>query len=366
MRIRDEVRLGVAALLAIQVLTMIAAVGLLARMTPAIDRILEENDTSLRAVERMLMALSAPPTTDEEELSLRRLQFERALAEAEANITLPAEDPVLERVVEQYDAALAGYPGALAVVRGDLWELAEINRESMLEANERAKRLGTAGAWALVFLGLIGLGLSLTLMRRARSKLINPVYELGAVLEACSAGDIHRRFNPVGASREFQQVAEVVNSLVAEHFSGLARDWESVAKLDRIALLRLLDAEPDPTLVCEQQGTITAANEAALDALSGAGGPDIREALAQVCRGESIDWIAVEPLDDAGVLCRLRIQPEVSDTPDSVGAVGVPLSVSAPVSLGEESPGVSGSGSEPGSGPGSEPGSGSGDVEPSP
>ena len=47
MRIRDEIRLGVGTLLAIQVLTMVAAVALLARMTPAIDRILEENDKVL-------------------------------------------------------------------------------------------------------------------------------------------------------------------------------------------------------------------------------------------------------------------------------------------------------------------------------
>src|SRR5690606_10406021 len=86
MRIRDEVRLGVGALLAIQVLTMIAAVALLARMTPAIDQILENNEKSIRAVERMLLVLAEPPPGPGQP-DLRRAHFERALAEAQGNIT---------------------------------------------------------------------------------------------------------------------------------------------------------------------------------------------------------------------------------------------------------------------------------------
>ncbi|MFO7564545.1 MAG: hypothetical protein R6X02_18010 [Enhygromyxa sp.] len=305
MRIRDEIRLGVGALLAIQVLTMIAAVALVARMTPAIDQILEDNEKSIRAVEQMLLALSEPePRLGEPDL--RRAHFERALAEAEGNITEPEEDPVLALIAERYDAALDGDPEALATVRVELWRLGDINRESMLEANSRAKQLGTAGAWVLVFLGLIGVVFSLALMRRARAKLIKPVYELGAVLEACRAGDVHRRFNPGDASREFQEVAEVVNQLVSEHFAAREQSWEQSAKLDRVALLRLLDTHGDPVVVCEPNGAIAAANEAALETLSSPGGSDFRAALAEVCQGEAVDSIAVEPLGREGFVCRYR------------------------------------------------------------
>lgn len=324
MRIRDEIRLGVGALLAIQVLTMIAAVALLARMTPAIDQILENNEKSVRAVERMLLALAEPPPRVGQP-DLRGAHFERALAEAEGNITEPEEQPVLERIGEHHEAALAGDPEALAVVRTLLWELGDINRQSMLAANSRAKRLGTAGAWVLVFLGLLGMVFSLALMRRARIKLISPVYELGSVLEACRAGDVHRRFNPSGASLEFQEVAAVVNQLVTEHFSTQAPSRDPHAKLDRVALLRLLDAEPDPTLVCEPGGAIVAANEAALDLLSGPVGEEIRDALADVVRGDSVDAIAVEPLGREGFVCRYRPSGDGSDGSGSLPSPEVSL-----------------------------------------
>ena len=336
MRIRDEIRLGVGTLLAIQVLTMVAAVALLARMTPAIDRILEENEKSIRAVERMLLVLAEPPTSDPRADESRHLRFDRALAEAQGNITEPSEEPVLERIAATHEAALVGDTEALATVRAELWALGDINRESMLAANASAKRLGTAGAWALVFLGLIGLVFSIAMMRRARGKLIHPVYELGAVLDACNRGDVHRRFNPAGASREFQEVAEVVNALVAEHFAERDRAPEVARQLDRVALLRLLDDEPDATVVCDPSGAIAAANDAALERLGGSEGPSLREALTRSCAGEPDAAWSVEPLAELGQLCRLRAP---------AGAQGAGLG-SAPSSLVPPLP-VSGSAGEP-------------------
>jgi PAS domain-containing protein len=337
MRIRDEIRLGVAVLLAVQVLTMVAAVGLLARMTPAIGVVLEENERSIRAVERMMLALTEP-MPDPGEADFRRVHFERALVEAEGNITEPAERPVIERITEYYDAALGGDGRALAAVRTDLWTLGDINRQSMLRANEQAKLLGTAGAWVLVFLGLLGLVLSIAVMRRARIKLIRPIYELEAMLRACSAGDSHQRFSPGDTSKEFHEVAAVVNALVTEHFSQRERDWESIAKLDRVALVRLLDAQREPTLVCEAGGSITAANDAALELLAGASGARLRELLARACRGEPVVGISVEPLHDAGWLCRFQAQPDGSgadgedsaDGSDSAGSFGPPTIAGAP------------------------------------
>ena len=181
-------------------------------------------------------------------------------------------------------------------------------------------------------------------MRRARAKLIKPVYELGAVLDACRAGDVHRRFNPSEASQEFQEVAEVINQLVTEHFSTRERTWDPRAKLDRVALLRLLDAQADPTIVCDSSGAIAAASEAALELLRGPKGGELREALTRASRGEPVDSITVEPLGREGFLCRYR---SGSDAGSSLGSIEVP-SLGGSVSLGtlesdpvEESPGSS-------------------------
>lgn len=336
MRIRDEIRLGVGTLLAIQVLTMIAAVALLARMTPAIDGILEDNEKSIRAVERMLLAL-AEPASEPEQAELRRSHFARALAEAEGNITEPSEEPVLELIAIHQEAALAGDPDALTAIRTELWQLSDINRQTMLAANASAKRLGTAGAWALVFLGLIGLVFSIMIMRRARLKLIHPVYELGAVLEACSRGDQHRRFNPASASREFQEVAEVVNTLVAEHFAERERGWEVAAKLDRVALLRLLDGETEAVVVCDGNGALAAANEAALEQLGGPTGKQLREALARVCAGEAVDGVSVEPLAELGSICRFSAQDGEDSGADWFAGVGSDSMSGLGVSSGSDS-----------------------------
>jgi hypothetical protein len=319
---------------------MIAAVALLARMTPAIDQILEDNEKSIRAVERMLLALAETESSlsDDaariDEFDLRRRHFERALAEAEGNITEPSEAPVLARIAERQDSALAGDPRAIAAVQEDLWTLGNINRERMLAANSSAKRLGTAGAWALVLLGLIGLAFSIALMRRARGKLINPVYELSAVLEACSAGEVHRRFNPASASREFQEVAEVVNQLVSEHFTRQDRGWEPVAKLDRLALLQLLDRQAEAWLVCAADGTVTAANEAGLDALGGVDGRGLRDTVVRACAGERVESVDMTRLDDAGFLCRVLAQSSDSALVSALVSDSAPVSdsVSAPVS----------------------------------
>ncbi|MCA9683839.1 MAG: hypothetical protein KC457_16685 [Myxococcales bacterium] len=304
MRIREEIRLGVGALLAIQVLTMIAAVALLARMTPAVDRILEENDKSLQAVEAMLLVLAepAPSSSAPNRRDDRWQRFDAALSVAQGNITEDSEAEVIETIANRAPAALAGDPEQAAAVRDELWELADINRESMFRANERAKLLGSAGAWALVFLGLLGMVASLALMRRARTKLIRPVYELGAVLQACHAGDGHRRFNPLGASWEFREVAVVINSLVEEHFANVEQHWEAVAKVDRLALLSLLDELPGARFVCGRDGTIVAANAEGLRRLSEADGSALREALRTACVTGADDAVDLRALGEVGYL----------------------------------------------------------------
>jgi hypothetical protein len=306
-RIRDEIRLGVGTLLFVQILMMFAAVGLLARMTPAIDQILEDNERSIHAVERMLVVLAEPPSSEPGRLADRHRRFDQALEDARSNITDERETAVIDAIDEQVAAGLAGDPAALAELRSDLGKLGDINRDAMHDSNLRAKRLGTAGAWVLVLLGLVGLGLSIMVMRRFQAKLIRPVYELGAVLEACAEGDRHRRFNPADASSEFREVAQVVNSLVGEHFGRLERDWEKVAKLDRTALLWLLDRRTEPTFVCSELGGILASNQAGLDALRQHGGPELRDRIARTCKGETIAGMQVEALRDVGWMCTLSI-----------------------------------------------------------
>jgi hypothetical protein len=227
-------------------------------------------------------------------------------------VTDEREPAVIAAIEDRYGDGLAGDRVALMQLQADLSKLGDINRDAMHDANLRAKRLGTAGAWVLILLGLVGLGGSIAVIRRFQAKLIRPVYELSAVLEACSEGDLHRRFNPADASSEFRDVAQVVNSLVSEHFGRIERDWEKVAKLDRSALLWLLDRRSEPTFVCGEAGTILASNHAGLDALRQHGGPELRDRIVRACKGEAIAGVQVEPLRDVGWVCMLEPSPHGS------------------------------------------------------
>ncbi len=305
MQTRDEIRLGVGVLLIVQIITMIAAVALLSRMTPAIDQILLENERSIHAVERMLLVLTEPVPNNLDAIAVRQQRFNGALDDARGNITEPDEAPLIDDITLHGPRALTGDPEALAEVRTKLWQLSDINRDSMHQANRKAQRLGTAGAWSLVFLAVVGFGLSLTVMRRFRQTLIQPIDELGAVLDSCSHGDRHRRYNPRGAALEFRQVATVINQLVEEHFGHVERDWEKVAKLDRLVLLRLLDSVPQPTFVCEPDGDVAAANALALEVLRERGGQQVRSDLVRICKGEPVQGFTAERIGEGGWLCRL-------------------------------------------------------------
>jgi uncharacterized membrane protein len=97
--LRQEILLAWAALVLAQVLTLAGAVGLLARMTPAVGRIMEDNERSIAAVESMLAELGSSGVDPG-----ARLRFEEALADARANVTEEAEPAELDRIETRYVA----------------------------------------------------------------------------------------------------------------------------------------------------------------------------------------------------------------------------------------------------------------------
>src|SRR5690606_17614855 len=115
------------------------------------------------------------------------------------------------------------------------------------------------------------------------------------------------------------------------------QSWDPSARLDRLALLRLLDTQPDPVFVVEPGGRVAAANHAALDAVGGPDREPIREALTRVGCGESVDGLAVEPLADAGFVCRLPAQGGSLAT-GSIGGPSMSVAAVSPDSRVESSP----------------------------
>ncbi len=275
MRLRTELEIAAVALVAIQVVTSFAAIGLLVRMGPAIERILDDNVTSVHAVDEMLGAI-ALAEVDPEAATAR---YAEGLTRARAHVTETEEGPLIERIREVGPAALAGDGPAREAAVGALDALADVNRRSMARTDASEQRLGYGGAWAAAVLGLVSFAVGVLVSRRLVARVEGPLAEVDASLQAARRGDTHRRCTILDAPEEVARVAREVNELLDERQALCLGTPGRAALLDRAALLHLLEASPVPMVVVDDGGVLHAANRAAHDRLAADDGPAVRTAL---------------------------------------------------------------------------------------
>jgi hypothetical protein len=213
MQTERDLYIGIGALVALFLLVAFGTVGLLMRMSPAIERILRENVASLEASEEMMAALAlAGPAQAQAPIEAR---FRAALRRAKTNITEEQERPALARLEAAAPGALRGEPGDRAIAVEALVALHRVNAASMRRADERARQLGLGGAWAIVFLSCVALAASAAVLRRLRQRLVAPLQELSSTLDASSRGDRHRRCRPMSAAPiELARILTKVNGLL--------------------------------------------------------------------------------------------------------------------------------------------------------
>lgn len=213
MKLAREVSLFVWLLRSAVLLFGLAAVWLFSRMSPAIEHILADNVASLEATETLLATLAWP------ERPGAAGRFEAALEVVIENRTEEAEGPLITQLRE----ALDGREGEelLTVDRAKvvalLLELGEVNRASMESADREARRLGTAGAWSVVVLGLLILGASQGFAARLERKVVSPLLGVVRAVRAARDGDRHRRcpVEPMSAV-EIRAIATGLNAVLDE------------------------------------------------------------------------------------------------------------------------------------------------------
>jgi methyl-accepting chemotaxis protein len=220
MTVRSEIRLGIGVFLVLILIVAFAGIALLERMSPAIARILQENVYSLDSAETMLVVLSkhpgAIPPAD-------RTRYQVALKRAHNNITHQAERPLLARLARLSQRTLAGDQASRRSSIRAIRELAGVNRTEMQRADRRAQQVGTAGAWAMVVLGALGVLLSVLVFRRLVSRLLQPLGEIDRTLRAAAAGDVHRRTHLGQAPEDFLRLGADLNA-VLDRNRGSGRD----------------------------------------------------------------------------------------------------------------------------------------------
>ncbi|MGB8328874.1 MAG: hypothetical protein WCE62_02010 [Polyangiales bacterium] len=214
MELRRELLLTVGALVSLNLLLAFGSIGLLARMGPAIERILHENVYSIVAAEEMLAEFAesggAPLSAD------ARHRVKRSFENAKKNVTEPSERPVIDSLERNIEAAMSGDAEARSQVVGDARKIMWINREAMRSVDQEAQRLSSAGAWTTVLVGFISFLLSLFVLMRLQNRFVRPLLDLYQVLESARRGDRLRRCRLTDAPREMIQVTQSVNELLDE------------------------------------------------------------------------------------------------------------------------------------------------------
>ncbi|MBN1336318.1 MAG: hypothetical protein JXB39_10185 [Deltaproteobacteria bacterium] len=271
MRASSLLRYGFGILLALQLGTAFAGVALLARMAPAVERIIQENTRSLEATERMLAALSARdgPT------------FAQALDEARRNVTEDGEVPALATIEDHWRQALDGNAVAEVVVRGQCLELARVNHAAMERTDAEARRLGKAGSVTMVLLGILGFLAATMVFGRTKRDVVRPLEDLSDAVRQVAAGDTLRRCGVLRGVEEVVVTARgidrVLDASATPRDTGRESGWPA-----RSAALEALLAEVGPMAVLvAADGAILATSPEARDALLGPDGAALRAAIAE-------------------------------------------------------------------------------------
>lgn len=278
MRVRSEVRLLVGGLLVLQIISAFTAIGVLSRMSPEIGRILEDNVRSIEAAEDMLTVLATPEGAQDER---RELRFEQALAVAESNVTEDEERPILANIRVHWNAAQAGDPAAIGQLVLAVRQLADVNHHAMQVSDERAQRLGFAGAWAAGGVCLIGVFISILMSNRITGQVVSPIEALRSFADAVRRGDRFRRAPVDESAAEFNELAIALNSLLNARLEAQTREQPVIAT-NTAVLGRALELLPGPAMYLDARDTVLRANDKAFDLLATEHGQRLRARVSKV------------------------------------------------------------------------------------
>ncbi|MGM0443466.1 MAG: hypothetical protein ACQEQV_04700 [Fibrobacterota bacterium] len=212
MKLARMTRISARALIGFNLIMAACAVFLLMRMTPAVDTILRNNGDSRTASREMLAAMSeagAGHVTNN-----ARDRFRSSLERAHKNITEEQETSVLTTIDSSWEDAFSGDTAAVLRTSRAISELDRINRTAMEKAEERARSLGTAGAWAVTVMALLIYLAGNLFLNSLRTNLLHPVEEIDRVIAAFHRGDVRRRCTTGAMPADMKHAAVRLNELL--------------------------------------------------------------------------------------------------------------------------------------------------------
>ncbi len=211
MKLARPVKFGASFLMAINLAMAFGSIWIFMRMAPAIEIIISRNEVSLESCERMLAALLKGSVTGDSAI----IEFREALSRAKRNITEKEEPAIIAQIEGCYEGAFNSDGDSLLLAIRTINDLGNINRDAMRRADVRAKQLGYAGAWGVVFMATGAFLVGVIFLRTLDRHLAEPMAEIDAVATAFCKGDTLRRCtlkNPAAPVRKvFGHINEVLD-----------------------------------------------------------------------------------------------------------------------------------------------------------
>ena len=210
MDIRKSMLIGTWFLVILNLIMGIGSIVLLNRMSPAISKIMSENDRSIAACEQMLSIIALPQEdlTDKE-----KILFLDAVKTAANNITEEEEISVINKLKTLGEKTTQGDKDSRIELIKTINNLSAINRQAMVRAKDNAYRLGNAGAWGVVFIACLSFICGLFYIRHLNKTILLPLEELHDTLKNIKT-DKFRRCTKVDTSAYFNYIFDEVNTLI--------------------------------------------------------------------------------------------------------------------------------------------------------
>ena len=185
MKLGRSVGMGALIMIGANLLMSLGSIWVFMRMAPAIEVIIEQNERSLQACEEMLASLALVDAYHNGNDGGRlKKYFVNALENAEGNITEKEEPRSLEAIRRNFAEAFEGDSAARERTVDAIIRLGAINRDAMVKADVKARQVGAAGAWSVVFMATGVFLFGMLFLRSLKNNLINPFEEIRSVLSA--------------------------------------------------------------------------------------------------------------------------------------------------------------------------------------
>ncbi len=212
MRLTFSVKLGAWLLIGLNLLMALGSVWVFSRMSPAIEIIIDRNERSLHSCEEMLSSL-ALVNENSNNADLRAV-FTGALERAKNNITEPDEPAALAAIQKNFAGAFENDYESRGLTVASILELGKINRDAMIAADRKAKQIGNAGAWSVVFMAAAVFFSGIIYLRGLSKDLLTPIEEIYSVITAFKKGETMRRCHSASQTRDIRSVFNALNELL--------------------------------------------------------------------------------------------------------------------------------------------------------